>query len=128
MQVIQPQIIQAEVRMGKTLIGILAKHIQSNEVYYTFQYDKEYCLDEKRKPLVPSMPKRNEVYQSNYLFPVFFGLLSEGKAKEYQCKYYKIDSNDHFALLLKTCRYNTLFGIRVREIQSKKVKKDVGMS
>lgn len=118
-----PLVLQASVLIGKTLVGVLSKYTEPNKTYYTFQYDKDYCLDEARKPIVPNMPKSNEVYYSDYLFPIFFGLLSEGNAKEYQCKYYKIDKNDYFALLLKTCRYNTLFGISIKEIKPKKTNK-----
>jgi HipA-like protein len=128
MQTTLSKVLKAEVLSGKTLVGILSKHIEPNKTSYTFQYDEAYCLDDSRQPLVPNMPKRTEVYYSDYLFPIFFGLVSEGSAKEYQCKYYKIDPEDHFSLLLKTCRYNTLFGLRIKEIQTKKVKKDVGMS
>jgi serine/threonine-protein kinase HipA len=56
------------------------------------------------------------LFQSTYLFPFFFGLLSEGINKEIQCKAYQIDEKDEFTRLLKTAKNDTIGAITVKEI------------
>lgn len=50
------------------------------------------------------------------LFPFFFGLLAEGENKALECRLLRIDEDDHFSRLLRTCTTDTIGGITVREI------------
>ena len=109
----------AEVLLEKQKVGMISKIVTENKEIYVFAYDKAYCEDKNAKPLVPTMPKILEPYYSDILFPVFFSLLSEGNAKKFQCQIHKIDQNNYFQLLLKTCVHNTMSGIKIREITKK---------
>lgn len=103
---------EAEIFYNEKRVGILRKE---NSKYY-FQYDKEYLTDDNNPAISLSLPKRQEKFESEILFPFFFGLLSEGENKQLQCRKLKIDENDHFELLLKTTAHDTIGGISVREI------------
>ena len=47
---------------------------------------------------------------------VFFGLLAEGDDKALQCRVLKIDEDDHFTRLLRTCAAETIGGVTVKEV------------
>ncbi|TAE00170.1 MAG: phosphatidylinositol kinase [Bacteroidetes bacterium] len=112
----------AEVLLEKQKVGMLSKIVTENKEIYVFAYDQAYCENKDAKPLVPLMPKILQPYYSDILFPVFFSLLSEGNAKKFQCQIHKIDQNNYFQLLLKTCVHNTMSGIKIREITKKAYK------
>ncbi len=63
-----------------------------------------------------TLPKRAAVFQSPVLFPFFFGLLAEGENKLLQCRLLRIDEDDHFMRLLRTCTTETIGGITVKEV------------
>ncbi len=101
---------RAKVFYNENCVGILLKE---NGKYF-FQYNDQY-LQRDFPPISLSLPKQKEVFVSDFLFPFFFGLLSEGENKELQCRRLKIDENDFFSLLIKTASEDTIGGVRVVE-------------
>jgi serine/threonine-protein kinase HipA len=63
------------------------------------------------------MPKSQQVYQSDCLFPFFFNMLSEGVNRQLQTRHLKIDEEDHFSLLLATAKTDTIGPITLSEIK-----------
>jgi serine/threonine-protein kinase HipA len=106
---------KAEVYYNDLLSGILMKE----DGKYFFQYDEKYLSDENNPAISLTLPKQKEVFESDFLFPFFFGLLAEGENKEIQCRLLKIDENDHFTRLLKTAGIDTIGGITVREYENR---------
>jgi len=103
---------RAEVCCRGVPAGILSKDRSG----YRFQYLPEY-LDKAGLPAISlSFPKRVAVFQSPVLFPFFFGLLAEGGDKALQCRVLKIDPDDHFTRLLRTCGTETIGGVTVKEV------------
>jgi len=82
---------------------------------HIFKYDENYLLNEEFPSISLSLPKQEEQYESEKLFPFFYGLLAEGDNKEIQCRKLKIDEQDHFTRLIKTAAENTIGAITVRE-------------
>lgn len=103
---------RAEVYFNGTLVGFLS---MTDNKYY-FEYTREYLTNLDNPPISLSLPKREDPYVSDQLFPFFYGLLSEGDNKELQCRLLNIDEDDHFTRLLKTAELDTIGGITVREI------------
>ena len=103
---------QGNVFRNKIFVGIISR--DTNGVY-VFEYDKEYLNDKASRPISINMPLQEDKFQSNHLFPFFFNMLSEGVAKDIQCKEFRIDSDDDFARLLKTTQNNTIGSITVEE-------------
>ena len=95
------------------LAGLLEK---TDESTYRFQYLPEYVSNQDGSAISLSFPKTDRVYESDALFPFFFGLLSEGVNRQTQCRLLKIDENDHFSLLLKTATSDTIGAITLKEI------------
>lgn len=85
---------------------------------YRFQYAAEYLNNARCPAISLSFPKQEASFESSVLFPFFFGLLAEGDDKVLQCRIMKIDENDHFTRLLKTCGTETIGGVTVKEIES----------
>ena len=103
---------KAEIFYNDRPAGILSKE---NGKYY-FQYDESYLKDDNSPSISLSLPKREEKFVSDFLFPFFYGLLAEGDNKEIQCRSLGIDEKDHFTRLLKTSSNDTIGGIIVREL------------
>lgn len=104
---------KAAIYNNKILAGYLEK---TEEREYIFQYDKEYFNNPKTSAISLTLPKSKEIYRSKVLFPFFYGLLAEGVNKLTQCRLLKIDEQDHFSLLLKTAKSDTIGAITVKEL------------
>jgi HipA-like protein len=99
--------------------GVLAGTLSKDEAgHYHFEYTPEYRGSAKCPAISLSFPKREAAFASPVLFPFFFGLLAEGDDKALQCRVLKIDENDHFTRLLKTCQAETIGGVTVKEVAS----------
>ncbi|MBQ9475342.1 MAG: HipA N-terminal domain-containing protein [Bacteroidales bacterium] len=65
---------------------------------YTFQYDDDYLASDN-PPVSVTMPKREESFESEYLFPFFVNMLPEGANRRVVCRSLKIDEDDYFGML-----------------------------
>ena len=85
--------------------GVLAGILSKDQAGYRFQYLPEYLgKDSASHPAISlSFPRREAAFVSPVLFPFFFGLLAEGDDKALQCRVLRIDEDDHFTRLLRTC-------------------------
>ena len=105
---------RANVYCRDILAGVLSK----DQGVYRFEYSPEYRSNPEYPAISLSLPKREAPFESPILFPFFFGLLAEGDEKALQCRVLKIDENDHFSRLLKTCETETIGGVTVKEVVS----------
>lgn len=81
---------------GDTYAGILEEDDNRN---YKFTYSTDY-VKSSLPPISLTLPKREEPYISETLFPFFSNLLPEGVNKRTICHTNKIDENDLFGLLM----------------------------
>jgi serine/threonine-protein kinase HipA len=99
--------------------GILAGlFIEENRKQYVFRYDENYYIDENKPAISLTLPKSRKEYNSEFLFPFFFNMLSEGVNKKLQCLQLKIDEEDNFGLLAATAQYDTIGAITVKPIET----------
>ena len=84
---------------------------------YVFEYLPDYLENPALPAISLTLPKQAAPFRSTVLFPFFFGLLAEGENKMLECRLLRIDENDHFTRLLRTCTTETIGGITVREIR-----------
>ena len=96
--------------------GILAGALDQSRAGYRFQYAPEYLRRHDCPAISVTLPKREAAFESAVLFPFFFGLLAEGDEKALQCRILRIDEDDHFTRLLKTCARETIGGVTVEEV------------
>ena len=84
--------------------GVLAARLSETDDGYVLQYDEKYLSLSESKSISLTLPKREEPYRSNVLFPFFDGLIPEGWLLDIAVTHWKLKSNDRFELLLTTCR------------------------
>ena len=98
--------------------GVLAGVLSKDKAGYRFQYLPAYLeKDNAEHPAISlSFPRQEAAFVSPVLFPFFFGLLAEGDDKVLQCRMLRIDEEDHFTRLLKTCEAETIGGVTVKEV------------
>lgn len=100
---------------NREFAGILTELSREN---YVFAYEETYYNDNSKPPISLTMPKSQKEYNSPFLFPFFFNMLSEGVNRQLQCRLLKIDEQDHFGLLSATAQYDTIGAITVKPIES----------
>lgn len=102
---------QARVYRNGELMGYLTEHDRKN---YTFVYEDTWYADNTKPAVSLTLPKTQKEYKSEYLFPFFFNMLSEGVNKKLQSQLLRIDEEDTFGLLLATAHSDTVGAITIR--------------
>lgn len=105
---------QAEVYQNNVFAGILS---QLNDGAFQFAYNDLYFADAHQKAVSLTLPKTQQVYTSDKLFPFFFNMLAEGANKALQTRQFQLDENDFFGLLLATTQSNTIGSVTLKEIK-----------
>jgi HipA-like protein len=85
---------------------------------YIFRYDDAYFADRAKPAVSLTLPKTQQEYKSDTLFPFFFNMLAEGANKRLQCRHLQIDENDHFSLLLATAGMDTIGAVTIKPLAS----------
>ena len=94
-----------EIYRNGTLAGTLT---EKNRQYFVFRYDDTYFNDASKPAISLTLPKTQKEYNSTFLFPFFFNMLSEGVNRKLQSTQLRIDEEDHFGLLMATAQYDTI--------------------
>jgi HipA-like protein len=105
-----------EIYRSGILAGLL---IEENRKHYVFRYEDQYFLDEKKPAVSLTLPKSQKEYTSEFLFPFFFNMLSEGVNRKLQSLQLRIDENDNFGLLAATAQHDTIGAVTVKPIATK---------
>lgn len=84
---------------------------------YSFEYELSYFINTSMPEVSLTLPKTHMKFTSDYLFPFFFSLLSEGANKEAQCRLLKIDEKDYFGLLLATASHDTIGAVTIKSTE-----------
>ncbi len=100
-------------RNGK-LAGTL---IQYNPRNYEFRYDDTWFTNDNLPPISLTLPKTQQTYQADHLFPFFFNMISEGVNRKLQCRQLKIDENDYFGLLVATAVSDTVGAVTIEPVK-----------
>ena len=90
--------------------GILT---QQDDGSFIFRYHDAWITNTTKPGICLTLPKSQQEYHSQYLFPFFYNMLPEGSNKQLVCKLMRIDSQDDFGLLLKTAGGDTIGAVRV---------------
>lgn len=106
---------QLNVYMNDVFAGVLTEKNPGNG--YSFQYDKAY-LGSAMTSVSVAMPKREEAYDAEYLFPVFTNMLPEGANRKAICRALRIDENDFFGLLTAMADKDVIGALNVRRIKN----------
>lgn len=97
--------------------GILAGTLTEEHHHrYVFRYEDQYFSDASSPGISLTLPKTQKEYTSDFLFPFFFNMLSEGVNRKLQSTQLRIDEDDHFGLLAATAQHDTIGAITVKPI------------
>lgn len=105
-----------EIYNNGTLAGILT---EENRNQFSFKYDGAYFNDASKAAISLTLPKSQQVYTSEYMFPFFSNMIAEGTNLEIQTRYLKIDKRDVLSLLAATATSDTIGAITVKQILQK---------
>lgn len=92
-------------------VGTLIEHDRKN---YSFVYEHTWYSDNTKPAVSLTLPKSQIEYKSEFLFPFFFNMLSEGVNKRLQSTLLRIDEEDTFGLLLATAQSDTIGAITIK--------------
>ncbi len=70
---------------------------------YEFAYDEAFLASKTLPPVSVNLPKIQQVYRSNHIFPVFTNMLPEGANRRALCRAKKVDERDFFGMLQMIC-------------------------
>lgn len=87
--------------------------------HYVFRYDDDYFHDTGQAAISLTLPKTQQEYSSEFLFPVFSNMLSEGANRQLQSRYWRIDEADNFGIMMATAQYDTAGAITAKPITGK---------
>ena len=93
--------------------------IEENRNQYVFMYDDFYFTDINKPAISLTLPKTKKEYRSEFLFPFFSNILSEGVNRKLQSSLLHIDEEDEFGLLMATAQNDTIGVITVKPISTK---------
>lgn len=102
-----------EIYRNGTLAGTLT---EEDRQHYVFRYDDNYFNDVVKPAISLTLPKTQKEYSSEFLFPFFFNMLSEGVNRKLQSSQLRIDEEDNFGLLAATAQYDTIGAVTVKPI------------
>jgi serine/threonine-protein kinase HipA len=102
---------KAAIYRNGVLAGILT---EENRQHFIFNYDDTYFQDVNQPAISLTLQKNQKEYSSEFLFPFFFNMLSEGVNRKLQCTQLRIDEADNFGLLLATAQFDTIGAITVK--------------
>ena len=102
---------QGHVYYNGRLAGVLS---ELSPTEYVFRYEDSYFADEKAPAISLTLPKHTQEYRSEFLFPFFANILSEGHNRTVQARIHHLDKDDDFGILLATAHTDTPGAITVK--------------
>lgn len=105
-----------EIYRNGALAGTL---IEENPRHFIFRYENNYFNDSTKPSISLTLPKTQREYSSEFLFPFFFNMLSEGVNRKLQSTQLRIDQEDNFGLLMATAQSDTIGAVTVKSIVEK---------
>jgi len=93
--------------------GILS---ETDSNHFKFKYDNNYFTDDSKPAISLTLPKTRKEYSSEFLFPFFFNMLSEGINLKLQSTLLRIDESDSFGLLEATATDDTIGAVTVKPL------------
>jgi serine/threonine-protein kinase HipA len=104
---------KVEVYRNGILAGFLIEEDRKN---YVFKYEDNYFADSTKPAISLTLPKKLQEYKSEFLFPFFYNMLSEGVNRKLQSTQLKIDEEDNFGLLTATAQYDTIGAVTIKPL------------
>jgi serine/threonine-protein kinase HipA len=107
---------KAEVYRNGVLAGVLT---EENRKSFLFCYDDAYFNDISKPSISLTLPKTQQEYRSEFLFPFFCNMVAEGANLAIQSRYLKIDERDILSLLGATANIDAIGAVTIKLIEQK---------
>jgi len=92
-------------RSGKVYLkNVFCGIVSETDAGYSFEYNKEYLLNNQAESVSLTLPLTEKPYQSKTLFAFFDGLIPEGWLLDIAERNWKINYKDRMGLLLSCCK------------------------
>ncbi len=101
---------QAKIIYKEEEAGLLTQH---DDASFTFRYHDAWLANSDKQSISLTLPKTQQEFHANYLFPFFFNMLPEGANKQALCKQLRIDADDYFGLLITAAKNDSIGAVRV---------------
>lgn len=92
--------------------------IQDDEGGFAFSYNKSWLDDASKPPVSLTLPKQEQAFYSDHLFPFFYNMLPEGTNRETVCYHLRIDENDHFGILMATVKTDAIGAVSIEKMEN----------
>ena len=102
---------RVEVYRNGILAGVLTEESRNS---YSFRYDDSYFNDGNTYAISLTLPKTQQEYRSEHMFPFFSNMVAEGANLAIQSRYLKIDERDILSLLVATASSDTIGAVTVK--------------
>ena len=102
---------QLDVYYNETKAGVLAEIDPG--VGYTFKYEVEY-ISSGLPPISATLPKRENSFESDTLFPFFSNMIPEGANRGVICRTLRIDEKDFFGILSAMADKDFIGAVNIR--------------
>lgn len=83
---------------------------------YSFRYDDEYFSNPSLPPVSITLPKSQQEYKSQFLFPFFTNMLPEGANRKIFCRTFKTEEEDYFGMLMATENLDIIGNVTIKTI------------
>ncbi len=93
---------------------LAGKLTQNNDGSFSFQYNSKWIADSRKPAISLTLPKTNQTFRSNYLFPFFYNLIPEGGNRTILCHQLRIEEDDYFSLLLSVATHDTIGAVTLK--------------
>lgn len=80
---------------------------------YTFKYSREYAQSDMPS-ISATLPKQEEAYESDSLFPFFSNMIPEGANRGVICRKLRIDEKDYFGILSAMANKDFIGAVNIR--------------
>jgi HipA-like protein len=108
---------QAHILFKEEDAGLLIQHDDGS---FTFRYHDAWLANSNKPSISLTLPKTQQEFHANFLFPFFFNMLPEGSNKQLVCKHMRIDADDYFGLLLNIAKNDCIGAVRVIKTEQEK--------
>jgi len=105
---------QAQVLYKKEAAGMLT---QLDDGSFVFAYYDQWFNNTDKPAISLTLPKTKQEYTSKHLFPFFYNMLPEGSNKQIVCLENRLDTKDHFGILMTTAKYDTIGAVQIEKIE-----------
>ncbi len=80
---------------------------------YIFKYDPDY-LSSGLPPISATLPKQEDAFESDSLFPFFSNMIPEGANRGVICRTLRIDEKDYFGILSAMADKDFIGAVNIR--------------